>query len=188
MSGSGVTAAGDINSRREFARYGYENLQAIIRQLDIKAGAFITLLIILTTGALPWLKEVSAKLQWDGRGAITSWIYAVSLASVVLGLLATAACLHRVIRPRGSIHKTVTKGLMFAEDIIQHETPDKYYEAIRTCSEETFCHTLSSEMFQLSAIIIAKKEALGVALWPTTFSFIAWAVNTLAAAYILTWK
>ena len=46
-------ATKNLGPQIEFARHVYDNQQAIIRQLDVKAGVFVTLLVFLASGALP---------------------------------------------------------------------------------------------------------------------------------------
>src|SRR5438552_3816088 len=52
-----------IHLQIEFARHSYDNQQGIIRQMDVKAGVFITLMVFLVTEAIPLAKDVSGKLQ-----------------------------------------------------------------------------------------------------------------------------
>ena len=86
---STLTPVKGFEHQIEFARHNYDNQQALIRQLDVKAGVFITLLVFLATGVLPGARDVSAKLHWSGKGALTSWIYVATGLVLVVGFLAT---------------------------------------------------------------------------------------------------
>src|SRR5882672_7446369 len=114
----------NLHSQIEFARHSYDNQQAIIRQLDTKAGVFIALLVFLVTEAIPLARDVSAKLQWVGRGSVSSWLYVGSAVFLAIGFIATAIYVQRVIRPRGSEYATGSAGLMFANDILRHGSPE----------------------------------------------------------------
>jgi hypothetical protein len=171
----------------DFARHSYDNQQAIIRQLDAKAGVFITLLVFLATGTLSVAKDVSTKLHWSGSGAVTSWIYIGTGVLLVLAFLITAWSVQRVIRPRGSEHKSLSRGLMFAADILKHGDPERFHSEMEDVSEPALLKSLTGEIFQLSAIVQQKTAALRFARWPTMTCFAAWALNSIAAIYILTW-
>ncbi len=184
---STLTPVKGFEHQIEFARHNYDNQQALIRQLDVKAGVFITLLVFLATGVLPGARDVSAKLHWSGKGALTSWIYVAAGLVLVVGFLATAVCVQRVIRPRGSEHRGLSSGLMFASDILSHGDPERYHAETENMSEQALLKNLTAEIFQLSAIVKHKTDALRLARWPTMISFIAWAINCVVGAYILTW-
>jgi hypothetical protein len=177
-----------VRQQIEFARHNYDNQQAIIRQLDTKAGVFITILVVLLSAATPSIRDVAAKVVWHGRGAISSWLFAGSGIILVSGLLMTAICVQRVIRPRASEYQSLSSGLMFGEDVLAHADPERYHEATRMADEGTLLQNLTMQIFQLSAIARRKRDALNVALWPTVLSFLAWAVHALFGAYILTWR
>src|SRR4051812_35121946 len=102
-----------LRAQIEFAQHNYENQQALIRQLDVKAGVFVTLLVFLATSALPGAKDIILKLHWSGRGVFTSVVYVATGVILIFGFLATAVCVQRVIRPRASEHRSVSSGLMF---------------------------------------------------------------------------
>jgi hypothetical protein len=182
-----LTPVKNLGLQIEFAQHVYDNQQAIIRQLDVKAGVFVSLLVFLAIGALPIARDVSTKLHWTGRGALTSWSYAGSGLILVVGFLATAVCVQRVIRPRASEHTSLSTGLIFAPDILSHGDPEKYHDATEHATEQTLLKNLTVQIFQLSAIVQRKTDALRLARWPTMISFLAWAVNTATGAYILTW-
>ena len=182
-----LRTAKDLRLQINFAQHNYDNQQGIIRQLDVKAGVFVTLLVFLAAGALAIAKDVSVKLHWHGRGAASSWIYAVSGFTLVFGFLATSVCVQRVIRLRGSEHKSLSTGLMFAPDILSHGDPEAYYAATESATEHTLLKNLAVQVFQLSAIVKRKTDALRVARWPTMISFLAWAINCVMGAYILMW-
>ena len=116
-------ATKNLGPQIEFARHVYDNQQAIIRQLDVKAGVFVTLLVFLASGALPLARDIGLKLVWTGKGAITSWIYVSSGVILAIGFVGTALCVQRVIRPRGSEFGPLSAGLMFAPEILCHKGP-----------------------------------------------------------------
>jgi hypothetical protein len=177
-----------LRAQLEFARYNHDNQQAIIRQLDTKAAVFITLLVFLATGTLPLAKDVCAKLHWSGQGAVSSWTYFISALTLVSGFVATVLTVQRVIRPRGSEHRSIVHGLMFAGDVLSHNAPDSYHEATKQMTEEVLLKNLTTQVFQLSRIVQRKTDALQLARWPTMISFFAWAVNSAVSIYILTWR
>src|SRR5437763_10294584 len=131
-----ATAVDALQSRLAFARYNYDTQQAIIRQLDTKAAAFITLLVFLATTTLSMSRDVCTRIHWSGRGSVTSWSYFVSILALVTGFVFTAICVIRVIRPRGSEHTNISNGLMFAVDILKYGEPNKYHVALEGATDE----------------------------------------------------
>ncbi|HEY6350045.1 MAG TPA: Pycsar system effector family protein [Candidatus Angelobacter sp.] len=172
----------------KFARYNHENQQGIIRQLDAKAAVFVTLLVFLVTAAVPLAKDVCVKLQWSGKGSISSWAYLLSSLVLISGFVATVVGVQRVIRPRGSEHPSIVQGLMFADDILGHEHPDAYHEANQRMTDEVLLKNLTTQVYQLSRIVQRKTIALQRAALPTMISFFAWALNSAFSIYILSWR
>lgn len=179
---------GPLGAQIEVAHFSHDNMQAIVRQLDTKAGVFITLLVFLATGILPLAKDVCAKLHWSGPGAVSSWAYFISALVLVGGLVATAVAVQGVIRPRGSERKGVIHGISFSRDILDHRAPEFYHEVTAQMTEDVLLHTLNTQNVQLSRIVQRKTDALQIARWPTMISFVAWALNCAVSFYILTWR
>lgn len=178
----------NLEEQLKFARHHYENLQAIIRQIDTKAGVFITLLVFLATSTFPFVKDLSEKLHWAGKGAVTSWALVATCIVQVVGLLATAVFVHHVVRPRGSERASLSAGLMFWQDILSHSDTERYHAVVEAATQNVLLKSMTSEMFQLSLIIKRKTDALNIARIPTFISFAGWGVCTLLSVYISTWK
>jgi len=179
---------GPLGAQIEVAHFSHDNLQGIIRQLDTKAGVFITLLVFLATGILPLAKDVCSKLHWSGPGSASSWTYFLSALILIFGLVATAVTVQGVIRPRGSERKVVVHGVPISRDVLDHSAPEFYHEVTAQMTENALLHTLNTQNVQLSRIVQRKTDALQVARWPTMISFVAWALNCGISLYILTWK
>jgi len=92
----------NLNSQIEFAKQNYENQQNIIRHLDVKAGVFVTALAFFLMNAPLAARDVVGKLRLSGAGSVWSAVYLISGLALVSSFLATAACVQRVIRVRGS--------------------------------------------------------------------------------------
>jgi Family of unknown function (DUF5706) len=178
----------NLNSQIEFAKHNYEDHQNIIRHLDVKAGVFVTALAFFLMNAPLAARDIVGKLRWSGPGSAWSAVYLISGLALVSSFLATAACIQRVIRVRGFKASGKARGLLFANDILQFDTPDQYYAATEEADEQTLLKNYTTQVFMLSKIVQQKAEALRFAGWPTAICFTAWVVNVSTALYISTWR
>jgi hypothetical protein len=187
MAEAGTKPVADaIREQIEFARHVYDTQQALIRQLDTKAGVFITLLVFLATTMILVAKDVCARIQWSGRGAISSWLYIASAVIVVLAFVGTAIGVGKVIRARGL--KEAKVGLMFAHDILKHGGHQQYTAALVATTDRNLLETLAQQVFELSSIFQKKSDAFRSAQARALAAFIAWGVNSLVSVYMLTWR
>ena len=171
-----------------FARHNYDNQQALIRMLDTKAGVMITLLVFLIAATLTMSTGVGRKLHFIGQGAVTSWAYVIAAGILVGSFLISVLCVERVIIPRSSAQPTISSGLMFAEDILKHSTPDIYHRAVVEADDALLFHNITIEIYQLATIVVKKMQFLRRLKWPIIVSFVAWAATTVLSVYILTWR
>lgn len=177
-----------LTSHLTFARHNYDNQQALIRMLDTKAGVMITLLVFLIAGTLPMSSDVASKLHFVGHGCITSWAYVLAACILIGSFLISVWCVEHVIVPRGSAQHAVSNGLMFAEDILKHGTPDNYHLAAERADDAVFFHNIALEIYQLAEIVVKKTKFLRLVRWPIIISFAAWAATAMLSIYILTWR
>ena len=174
------------STRVEFLQYAHQDLQAMIRLLDAKAGVFVTLLVFLIAGVLPLVKDVSARLVWTGPTKFISWAYAISFLTMILVFVATVIAVHYVIRPRSSDRPGIMRGVMFYADVLGHSGPEHYDHIAKEVSDEALLKDLTTGIFNLSRIVERKTRALHIAKWPTLATFVVWAVNTSIAVTVLT--
>jgi hypothetical protein len=174
---------GTLQSQLAFTRHNFDDQQGIIRQLDSKAGVFITLLVFLANGALIMARDASPRLRWSGTGALASWLYLGSFVLFLLGFLVTAWCVQKVIRPRALT--SLASGLVFARDVLGHGSPVNYHKAMESSTEEALLKDLTIQVFNLCVIVQRKTNALHLAWWPTMVCFVAWAINAILAVCVL---
>ena len=175
-------------SRAAFVRHTHDTQQAIIRQIDAKAGMFITLLVFMLIGLAPVARDVVTKLHWHGKGAMTSWLYVASGALFVLSVLITAWRVYDVIRPRGYSDRELAGGLVFADALLIHPGHQAYANAVMNTTDNLLLINSIGQIYQLSEILKEKIDALNRAGWPVLLAFTSWTLNTVISIYVFTWR
>lgn len=170
-----------------FSRHVYDTHQAIIRQLDTKAGVMVGVLTLLYAGLLPLLKDVPSKLHFYGHGSITSSLFLSAAFIATIAFLWTAWCVQNVIIPRNGTN-ALPKGLMYSRQILCHESPEEYCAAVLETQADDVLGHMTKNIYQLSIIQNQKMTALDNTHWPIRISLLAWAATTILTLCISSWK
>jgi hypothetical protein len=170
-----------------FTRHVYDTQQAVIRQLDVKAGVMFGILALLLTTTLSLAKDVPPKLHMAGKGSVTSWAFAISIFVFLSGFFWTACWVQATILPRHGKLKT-RPGHMYALEILKHSDAAAFHSSIAGTSSKEFLESLTYNIYMLSGIADEKMKALRRAHLPIFLSLGAWIVSTILTLYISSWK
>lgn len=173
--------------RTRFARHVYDSQQALIRQLDLKAGAMIGILALLLTTTVGMAKDISPLLVWWGKGAITSWAFVAFAAIFCIGFVWTACWVQATILPRPG-HIRPAPGHMYAEEIILHADFEAFHASLTSSSDDDLLKSLTFNIYELSQIAKAKIVALHKANFPTIVSLVSWIVTSALLFYVSSWR
>jgi hypothetical protein len=173
--------------RTRFARHVYDSQQALIRQLDLKAGAMIGILALLLTTTVGMAKDISPLLVWWGKGTVTSWAFVASAAIFGIGFFWTACWVQATILPRPG-HLRPTPGHMYAEEIILHADSEAFHASLTSSSDDDLLRSLTFNIYELSQIAKAKIVALHKANLPTVVTLASWIVTSFLLFYISSWR
>jgi hypothetical protein len=166
----------------DFARQVYDTHQAVIRQLDTKAGVMIGVLTLLLAGLVPLTKDAASKLDFSGKCGIADSAFVVAGFLLILSFLRTAWCVQNVIIPRHGADKPAP-GLMYAAQILQLSKA-QFQEALIDKSSEELLAELGDNIYQLSKIEGEKMAALTSAHWPIILSLVFWSLTSVLALYL----
>ncbi len=170
-----------------FSRHVYDTHQAIIRQLDTKAGVMVGVLTLLYAGLLPLLKDIPSKLHFCGHGSITSWLFLLSASVATITFLWTAWCVQNVIIPRNGT-EALPQGLMYSRQILRHGSPKAYSAAVLNTQADDVLGHMTENIYHLSIIQAQKMTALDNTHWPIRISLLTWATTTVLTLCISSWK
>lgn len=171
--------------RTRFARHAYDTQEALIRQLDLKAGAMIGMLAILLTATLSMAVDISHLLHFWGKGAVTSWTFVICGGASAIGFFWTAYWVQGTIRPRSGNPKL---GHIYHEDIVLHGSPDAFHAFLQQSSDADLLKSLTSSVYALSLIVKDKIAALNKAHIPTLLTIAFWIPTTFLLVYISSWR
>ncbi|HWX56831.1 MAG TPA: hypothetical protein VN176_19780 [Verrucomicrobiae bacterium] len=166
-----------LSNQMDFARHNFENLQALIRFADTKAGALITIVILLGAGSFPIVREAVRSVQTASLG-FAVW-FGLSYLVFFVVLIISLRYLHATIRPRGAKHGAFQKGkdLFWQEHIVAYGSKDEYFAALANADSTLLLRNLSDQTFELAHISSEKMKAVGQLERACWVAFIAWLAN-----------
>jgi hypothetical protein len=169
----------DLTPAINFAQHNFDNLQAIIRSSDTKAGVNVTIMIFLAASAMQISKDAVGKLH--GHPALvglSSTLFVLAILGLLVSVVWSFVVVHRVLLPRGARYTTSRKGhdLMWQEHILLHGDNDVYFAAVRAASQEILLKNLTDQSYELAHISKEKMNALAAGRWLSWVGFCSWVV------------
>jgi hypothetical protein len=171
--------ANGLDKQIQFARHNFDNLQALIRASDTKAGATVTIMVFLAASALQISKDAVEKLHLHTFPVLLiSCVFVIAAMGLFISVLWSFMAVHRVLRPRGARFTSAEKGrdLMWQDHVLLHQNNEEYFSAVSAASHELILRNLTDQVFELAHISKEKMDALRnirVFLW---LGFPSWVV------------
>jgi hypothetical protein len=182
----------EVAEQIQFATHNFDNHQALIRFADTKAAAALTLVVFLCGITIPIAREALPKIRWSvGGGGVSSGLYLLSYASLLVAFGSTLMLIDQVIKPRKASHykaKDEKHGILYYKHILAHETNANFYEAVRNATLEQILRNISDQVFELASIFKRKMDALERLRGVVLFSLLSSVVNTSLGLWIGGWK
>jgi len=192
MSEDGISSERLIDQQIQFARHDFENLQALIRFSDTKAGATLTLLVFLGASGLQIIKEAVLATHLSPRPvALLSVLLVFSCGGLLCAFLACLWAVQAVLRPRGArYYRTPTPGtdLLWQDHITAHGTNDAYYQAVKIAESGLLLKNLTDQVFELAHISQEKMAGIHAAWKACWFGFWCWVVAITSGLILLRLK
>jgi len=182
----------DLDRQTQFARHNLDNLQALIRFSDTKAGVLIALLVFLAGTGIQAAKEAIPWVRWTTcAGAVLTAIFVLGCACFLAAFVWSLVAVQAVIRPRGAAHyrsAQTGRDLMWQDHVIAHGSNEAYFEALRGANAELILRNVSDQVFELSHISKAKMEAFNASRPAVWLGFFAWATILVSSLLLVRWK
>jgi hypothetical protein len=169
----------DLDKQIQFARHNFDNHQALNRASDAKAGATVTIMVFLAASALTVSKDAISKVHLHPCPVLlTSVLFVVACAGLLVSVLWSFVAVHRVLRPRGARFTSAQKGheLMWQDHVLLHQNNEEYFSAVSAASPELILRNLTDQIFELAHISREKMNALGGVRHLAWIGFASWVV------------
>lgn len=175
-----------------FAYHNFDNLQALIRFADTKAGALTGFIFLLFGLGSEFLGKGFDKIQLAlclSFPVALSALFCLAWATFVFtSSIATFLLLVRGVLPRRAVHypeARKAKDLMYWEHVLLHDRNAGYHEALHEMTEETELRNVSDQIYELAHITRDKMRNLKRA---RNWLFVAtgsWGIGVLVTIFLV---
>lgn len=168
----------DINAQISFARHNFDNLQNLIRFVDTKAAALITIVIFLAASGIQVAKDAVGALSFSScRSAFLGTLFLCGCFGFLLSFTWISVHVQHVIKPRGARHYPEVKtgrDLMWQDHMIKHNSNTDYFDAVASASPQLLLRNITDQTFELSHISKEKMDAFHQARAGFWIAFCCW--------------
>jgi hypothetical protein len=161
----------------QFARHAFDNLQALIRSSDTKAGVMVTIMVFFAASALQVVKDTKLVSQ-PCVSLLVGIVFVSSGVTLFAIVLWSFAIVHKVVRPRGARYTAPVKGsdLLWQEHVLLHENNAEYFDGVSSASADLILRNLTDQVYELAHISKEKMAALAYSRWVGWLGFVSWAL------------
>lgn len=174
-----------------FAWKNFEDQQAIIRAVDLKAGYLVTFLLFFAASTIPLGQQVLPKLRWgSATEMVASTLYVATYALFLIGFMWALYLISHVLTPRIARHHAKSpdgRELLYYEHVARYANNADYSEAMAKVSLEEMLRNVTDQVYELSLICKVKVDGLRAFSHAFKITLTAWFISTAAGFWIMTW-
>jgi len=174
-----------------FAWKNFDDQQAIIRAVDLKAGYLVTFLLFFAASTIPLGQQVLPRLRWGSGGekAMCS-LYVGTYAVFLMAFMWALYLISHVLTPRIARHHAKPpdgRELLYYEHVARYPNNADYSEAMAKVGLEEMLRNVTDQVYELSLICKVKVDGLRAFSHAFKITLAAWFVSTAAGFWIMTW-
>ncbi|MBI3934445.1 MAG: hypothetical protein HY316_07105 [Acidobacteria bacterium] len=172
-----------------FARHNFDNLQALARFGDAKAGAIFAIVIFLVGTTATTLRDAASHMSAQELPRIVRLGFWGSWGLFAVTAIILARDLYRVVLPRVASHylqPDKNRDLMYWKHILLHDSNESYFQTLRTIDETGELRNISDQVYELAHIVNAKMNYLNRAQEALKICVAFWIAGIIWAMTILT--
>jgi hypothetical protein len=185
-------SSADTEKQIQFARHHFDNLQNLIRFVDTKAAALMSIVIFLGASGIQVAKEAISALHFSGgKSSFSGVLFLSGCSGFLLSFAWMVIHVEKVLRPRGARHYPEIKigqDLMWQDHVLQHGTNTTYFHAVRAASPEILLRNITDQVFELCHISKEKTDAFHRARVCFWVALCSWVLTIVCGILVVRWK